>query len=123
MKTASRLVMALAIVVPSVAPLPTAAHIVVFKTCLSDSVETVSAPKLHFERRPDARKSGVYSWNALVADEFGGLYADFSLSNETRALCAPADSGGFQCVLSGIPCKEIENCDDAGSRWCYEVER
>jgi hypothetical protein len=113
----------LAVVGASVAPLPTAAHIVVFKTCLSDTVETISPPMLTFDRRHEARKAGTYSWNALASDKFGVQYADFTLSNETRALCQRAESGGFQCSLTGLPCREIQSCEDAGSRWCYEVER
>lgn len=99
------------------------AHIVVYKTCLSETIEAASSPRLFFERRTFARRSATYAWNAISADEFGGQYADFTLSEKTRAMCAKADSGGFSCVFSGIPCKEVDDCDNAGTRPCLEVER
>ena len=65
-----------------------------------------------------------YSWNARASDELGALHADFTLSHETRALCTRDDpAGGFQCVFTGIPCREVEDCDSVGNRPCYEVER
>ena len=102
---------------------PTSAHIIIFKTCLGETIEAVSTPMLEFSRRPFARRSAVYSWNALAADKFGGRYADFTLSEETRALCEPMAGGGYACVLTGIPCREVDDCAKVVNHPCYEVER
>ena len=118
-----RMVTALAVAAVLFGPVLGEAHIVVYKVCLDKTVEADSTSMLMFERRPQARKAGTYAWNALTADEFGGRYADFHLSNKSRTLCAEAEAGGFVCALSGIPCREIDSCEEAGSRWCYEVER
>ncbi len=104
-------------------PSPARAHIIVYKTCLTETIEAASSPRLFFERRTFARRSATYAWNAISADEFGGQYADFTMSEKTRAMCTKADSGGFACVFSGIPCREVDDCDSVGSRPCLEVER
>ena len=59
---------------------PARAHVIVYKTCLAETVEAASSPRLFFERRTFARRSATYAWNALSADEFGGQYADFTMS-------------------------------------------
>lgn len=114
---------ALAVTAAFTGPSPARAHIIVYKTCLSETIEATSSPRLFFERRTFARRSATYAWNAISADEYGGQYADFTMSQKTRAMCSRADSGGFACVYSGIPCKEVDDCDSVGTRPCFEVER
>ncbi len=102
---------------------PIRAHVIVFKTCLDETLEAASTPLIGFTRRTLARHSGVYSWNALAADKFGGEYADFTMSKKTRAVCTRADAGGFECVLTGMPCREVDDCANVVNRACYEMER
>jgi len=102
---------------------PALAHIIVYKTCLTEPLEAASSPRLVFPRRTHARRSATYAWNALSSDEFGGQYADFTLSSKARAMCAKSVSGGFQCVFAGIPCREVDDCDGITNRPCLEVER
>jgi hypothetical protein len=123
LRIAPLLIAALALAAALADPSPAQAHIVVYKTCLTETIEAASSPRLFFERRTFARRSATYAWNAISADEFGGQYADFTLSTKARAMCTKADSGGFACVFSGIPCKEVADCDSVGSRPCFEVER
>lgn len=103
-------------------PLRASAHVIIYKTCLAEVVESVSSPLSIFSRRPDARHSAVYSWRALSSDKFGAQYSDLALSQQTRTLCARSDSGGFNCTVSAVPCREVEDCTDAGTRECIETE-
>lgn len=113
----------LALALTGIGASPAEAHVVFFKTCLVERIESVSSPMLRFERRPEARRSATYSWNSLASDKFGGQYADFTMSHETRALCSEVDAGGFACVFTGFPCREVEDCATVGNKPCYEEER
>ena len=88
MRTTSYVVTALALLASSVAPPPTAAHIVVFKTCLSETVETVSA-RISISSvgpMPESRGSihGMLWWRTSSAGS-----TRISRCRTRRARCAP----------------------------------